>query len=125
MASGIGTAAHQGAVSRGTMTVLGGGIDVIYPRENADLYDRLVEGGALVAESPIGTQPQARNFPARNRIIAGLSLAVMVVEAAERSDSLITARLAGELGRQVMTVPGSPLIRAVAAPINYYATAPI
>ena len=79
------------------MAVLGGGIDVIYPRENADLYDRLVEGGALVAESPIGTQPQARNFPAHNRIIAGLSLAVVVVEAAERSGSLITARLPASL----------------------------
>ena len=107
------------------MAVLGGGIDVIYPRENADLYDRLVEGGALVAESPIGTQPQARNFPARNRIIAGLSLAVVVVEAAERSGSLITARLAGELGHEVMAVPGSPSIRAVAAAINYYATVPV
>ena len=108
MARGIDTAAHQGALSGGTVAVLGGGIDVIYPRENADLYDRLVEGGALVTESPVGNQPQARNFPARNRIIAGLSLAVVVVEAAERSGSLITARLAGELGREVMAVPGSP-----------------
>ena len=93
--------------------MLGGGIDVIYPGENAGLYDRLVEGGALVAESPIGTQPQARNFPARNRIIAGLSLGVVVVEAAERSGSLITARLAGELGREVMAVPGSHLRSAL------------
>lgn len=109
MARGIDTAAHDGALKSGTIAVLGGGVDVIYPRENEKLYHQLCESGALLAEAPLGTEPQARHFPRRNRIISGLSLGVIVVEAAIRSGSLITARLALEQGREVFAVPGSPL----------------
>jgi DNA processing protein len=109
MARGIDTAAHDGALKSGTLAVLGGGINIIYPRENEKLYRQLCESGALVAEAPLGTEPQARHFPRRNRIISGLSLGVIVVEAAIRSGSLITARLALEQGREVFAVPGSPL----------------
>jgi DNA processing protein len=89
--------------------VLGGGVDDVYPPEHADLYARLVERGAVVSESAVGRRAQARDFPRRNRIISGLSRAVVVVEAEMRSGSLITARLAGEQGREVFAVPGSPL----------------
>ncbi len=109
LARGIDAAAHAGSLETGTVAVLGGGIDVVYPGENAELYDRVAELGLLVAESPLGTQPQARHFPRRNRLISGLSLGVLVVEAALKSGSLITARLAGEQGREVFAVPGSPL----------------
>ena len=109
MARGIDTAAHDGALKSGTLAVLGGGVDVVYPRENEALYGRLCESGAILAEAPLGTEPQARHFPRRNRIISGLSLGVIVVEAAIRSGSLITARLAAEQGREVFAVPGSPL----------------
>jgi len=109
MARGIDAAAHEGALDGGTVAVLAGGPDVVYPEENRALYEQLVERGAIVAESPPGIVPQARHFPRRNRIISGLSLGIVVVEAAQRSGSLITARLANEQGREVMTVPGSPL----------------
>ena len=109
LARGIDAAAHSGAVDRGTAAVLAGGVDVIYPRENEALYREIAEKGLLVSEMPCGVQPQARHFPRRNRIISGLSLGVVVVEAALRSGSLITARYAGEQGRDVFAVPGSPL----------------
>jgi DNA processing protein len=92
MARGIDTAAHQGALKAGTIAVVGGGVDVVYPRENQPLYEDLLEQGAVIAEQPLGTQPIARHFPPRNRLISGLSLGVLVVEAAPRSGSLITAR---------------------------------
>ena len=110
-ARGIDTAAHQGALAADGITVaaLAGGIDVIYPPENAALYEQIREHGALSSEMPPGTQPTGRHFPRRNRIVSGLSLAVVVVEAAQRSGSLITARLAAEQGRDVLAIPGSPL----------------
>jgi DNA processing protein len=109
MARGIDAAAHEGALEGGTIAVVAGGPDVVYPEENGRLYGSIREHGAIVAESPPGLIPQARHFPRRNRIISGLSLGVVVVEAASRSGSLITARLANEQGREVMAVPGSPL----------------
>jgi DNA processing protein len=110
LARGIDAAAHEGSLASGTVAVLAGGIDVPYPPENRPLYDRIVgESGAAVAELPPGTEPKAQHFPRRNRIIAGLSLGVVVVEAALRSGSLITARLALEQGREIFSVPGSPL----------------
>ncbi|QJE73123.1 DNA-protecting protein DprA [Aerophototrophica crusticola] len=109
MARGIDTAAHLGAIAGGTAAVVAGGADVVYPPENKGLYEDLRHRGAIVAESPLGTEPQARHFPRRNRLISGLSLGVLVVEAALKSGSLITARLAGEQGRDVFAVPGSPL----------------
>ncbi len=109
MAKGIDTAAHQGALESGTLAVMGGGVDVIYPKQNAALYEDIVARGVVIAESTLGTVPQARHFPRRNRIISGLARGVVVVEAAPRSGSLITARLAGEQGREVFAVPGSPL----------------
>ena len=93
----------------GTVAVLGGGIDDIYPPEHGRLYETLVARGCVVSESPVGARAQARDFPRRNRLISGLSLAVVVVEAELKSGSLITARLAGEQGREVLAVPGSPL----------------
>ena len=109
MARGIDTAAHEGALGSGTCAVLAGGIDVVYPPENAALYERLKKEGAIVSEMPFGEQPQARHFPRRNRIISGLARGVIVVEAAEGSGSLITARFALEQNREVFAVPGSPL----------------
>jgi DNA processing protein len=88
---------------------MAGGVDVVYPPENKALAESIAEQGLLLSEMALGTEPQARHFPRRNRLISGLSLAVLVVEAAERSGSLITARLANEQGRQVLAVPGSPL----------------
>lgn len=109
LARGIDTAAHAGSLATGTVAVLGGGVDDIYPAENAALYAQIVEQGCVVSESPMGARAQARDFPRRNRIISGLSRGVIVVEAELRSGSLITARLAGEQGRDVFAVPGSPL----------------
>ncbi len=114
MARGIDAAAHEGALSVGhplgrTIAVVAGGLDVPYPPEHADLQRRIAAAGAVVTEAPPGTAPQASHFPRRNRIIAGLTLGVVVVEAAPRSGSLITARLAVEAGREVFAVPGSPL----------------
>ena len=109
MARGIDSAAHDGALASGTAAVLGGGVDDVYPAENAALYDRLAAEGCLVSESPIGHRAQAKDFPRRNRLISGLSLGVVVVEAEMRSGSLITARLAAEQGREVFAVPGSPI----------------
>jgi len=109
LARGIDTAAHEGSLSSGTVAVLAGGIDVVYPPENDRLQTRIAESGLLVSEMLPGTVPRGVHFPRRNRIISGASLGVVVVEAALRSGSLITARIAGEQGRDVFAVPGSPL----------------
>ena len=109
LARGIDTAAHAGALDGGTVGVVAGGPDVVYPPENEGLQRAVGERGLLLAEQPPGTEPRARHFPYRNRIIAGLAQATVVVEAAPRSGSLITARLAAEQGREVLAVPGSPL----------------
>ena len=109
LARGIDAAAHEGAMDTGTVAVLGGGVDDIYPPEHGGLYHRIAETGCVVSESEPGRRAVARDFPRRNRIISGLSRAVVVVEAELRSGSLITARLAAEQGREVLAVPGSPL----------------
>lgn len=109
LARGIDGAAHAGAIESGTIAVLAGGIDHIYPPEHAALHERIGETGLLLSEMPLGRTPTARDFPRRNRLISGLALGTLVVEAALRSGSLITARYAGEQGREVMAVPGSPL----------------
>jgi DNA processing protein len=110
LARGIDTAAHQGGLSTGTIAVFAGGLQRPYPPDNAVLADEIAgRGGALVSEMPFGWEPRAQDFPRRNRIIAGLSLGLVVVEAALRSGSLISARLATEMGRLVFAVPGSPL----------------
>lgn len=109
LARGIDTAAHTGSIESGTVAVIAGGIDVVYPPENRDLQAAIAERGLLIAEQPPATEPRARHFPYRNRIIAGLAMGTVVVEAAPKSGSLITARLAAEAGREVMAVPGSPL----------------
>lgn len=109
LARGIDAAAHQGALDTGTVAVLAGGVDDIYPPEHADLSAAIRGHGCLVSERPPGFAARAADFPRRNRIISGLSLGVIVVEAELRSGSLITARLAGEQGRDVFAVPGSPL----------------
>jgi DNA processing protein len=119
LARGIDAAAHEGALgacpegdrplTARTAAVVAGGLDEPYPPEHADLQRRIAETGAVVSEAPLGTVPQSRHFPRRNRVIAGLSLGVVVIEAAPRSGSLITARLAQEAGRELFAVPGSPL----------------
>lgn len=109
LARGIDAQAHLGSLDHGTVAVVAGGVDSIYPAENAELYARIVEAGAVISEQPFGLKPQGRHFPRRNRIISGLALGVVIVEASLRSGTLITARLAGEQGREVFAVPGSPL----------------
>ncbi|MBA3677973.1 MAG: DNA-protecting protein DprA [Sphingosinicella sp.] len=109
LARGIDTAAHDGSLEHGTIAVIAGGIDICYPPENADRQNAIAGQGLLIAEQPPGIEPRARHFPYRNRIIAGLAQALVVVEAAPKSGSLITARYAAEFGRDVMAVPGSPL----------------
>lgn len=109
LARGLDTAAHQGSLATGTIGVIASGIDIAFPPENRGLQDQVAEQGLLIAEQPPGSEPLARNFPHRNRVIAGLATGTVVVEAAPRSGSLITARLAAEAGRDVMAVPGSPL----------------
>ncbi|MBB5514423.1 DNA processing protein [Rubricella aquisinus] len=109
MARGIDRAAHMASLETGSIAVLAGGVDVVYPRQNSDLAAALSTRGLLLSEAPMGLQPLARHFPKRNRIIAGLSQATVLIEAAERSGSLITARMALEQGRDVMAVPGNPL----------------
>jgi len=109
LARGIDSAAHDGALATGTIGVIAGGIDIFYPPDNEERQKALYERGLVLAEMPPGTEPRARHFPYRNRIIAGMSSGTIVVEAAPRSGSLITARLAADAGREVMAVPGSPL----------------
>ncbi len=110
LARGIDAAAHEGAMRTGrTVAVIAGGLDMPYPPENAALQQRIAKNGAVVAEAPMGTAPIARHFPKRNRIIAGLSLGLVVIEAAARSGSLLTARMANEAGREIFAVPGAPL----------------
>lgn len=109
LARGIDTAAHEASIATGTVAVLAGGHDCIYPAENEPLLIRLLASGVALSEMPMGHEPRARDFPRRNRLIAGLALGVIVVEAAERSGSLITARMALEENREVFAVPGSPL----------------
>ncbi|MEY5038147.1 MAG: hypothetical protein RL472_1253 [Pseudomonadota bacterium] len=108
LARGIDTAAHEAALDTGTVAVMAGGVDVTYPEENAELARQIAAKGCLLSEQPMGLVPQTRHFPARNRIISGLSRAVVVVEAAARSGSLITARDAADQGREVLAVPGHP-----------------
>ena len=109
LARGIDAAAHEASLDLGTIAVVAGGIDVVYPREHADLQARIADAGAIVSEMPPGFQPRGQDFPRRNRIISGLSMGVIVIEAARRSGTLITARMAGEQGREVFAVPGHPL----------------
>jgi DNA processing protein len=108
LARGIDAVVHESTLTSGTIAVQAGGVDVIYPEENADLMRRIAAQGCLVSEQPMGMQPQARHFPLRNRIVSGLARAVVVVEAAARSGSLITARTALDQGRDVFAVPGHP-----------------
>lgn len=108
MARGIDTAAHLGALATGTVAIMGGGVDVCYPRENQYLYDELIQTGCVCTEVTAGTTPQARHFPRRNRIISGIARAIVVLEAGAKSGSLITARMALEQGRDVFAVPGAP-----------------
>ena len=109
LARGIDTAAHMAASEHGTIAVLAGGIDIVYPPENEELQHAIGERGLLISERSPGFSPRGKDFPRRNRLISGISLGVVVIEAAERSGSLITARFAGEQGREVFAVPGSPL----------------
>jgi DNA processing protein len=108
LARGIDAQAHRGALPTGTIACVAGGVDIAYPPENAALQDEIAAGGLLLSELPPGTEPQARHFPRRNRLIAGVARGLVVIEAASGSGSLITARLAGEAGREVMAVPGHP-----------------
>ena len=109
LARGIDTACHEAALDTGTVAVTAGGVDVIYPPENAELHEKIAERGAVISEMVPGLRPQAKHFPRRNRLISGMCYGSIVVEAAKRSGSLITARFALEQGREVFAVPGSPL----------------
>lgn len=109
LARGIDTVAHEASLATGTVAVIAGGLDRPYPQENAALVARIAEQGAVLTEMPLGWEPRARDFPRRNRLVSGLALGALVIEAAERSGSLITARLAAEQGREVLAIPGSPL----------------
>jgi DNA processing protein len=109
LARGIDAAAHRASLATGTVAVLAGGQDQVYPPDHASLADAILENGALISEMPLGWEPRARDFPRRNRLISGLAAGVVIVEAAKRSGSLITARFALEQGREVFAVPGSPL----------------
>lgn len=109
LARGIDTAAHEGSMATGTVAVMAGGLDVVYPPENQRLFDDVVAMGCAVSEMPPGTQPQASHFPRRNRIVSGMALGVVVVEANLKSGSLITARMAADQGREVFAVPGHPM----------------
>lgn len=109
LARGIDAVAHDATLESGTLAVVAGGVDIVYPPENAALTQAIAEKGAIVAEMPPGFQPRAKDFPRRNRIISGIALGVVVVEAAKRSGTLVTARLAAEQGREVFAVPGHPL----------------
>ncbi len=109
LARGIDSVAHEAALAHGTVAVLAGGIDIVYPPENADLQQAIGERGCLVTEMPLGVVPRAKDFPRRNRIISGIALGVLIVEAARRSGTLVTARFAAEQGREVFAVPGHPL----------------
>lgn len=108
LARGIDTAAHEGALESGTIAVMATGLDVTYPPENQDLYNKIKDGGLIITENPMGAKPYAAAFPRRNRIVSGLSKAVIVIEATKKSGSLITARMAGEQGREIFAVPGAP-----------------
>ncbi len=109
LARGIDAAAHRASLATGTIAVLAGGHERIYPAEHVELLQAILPMGAAVSEMPLAWEPRARDFPRRNRLISGLSIGVVIVEAARRSGSLITARMAGEQGREVFAVPGSPL----------------
>lgn len=109
LARGIDASAHRGSIASGTIAVIGGGIDNIYPPENAALYAEIAAAGAIISELPFGAEPHARSFPGRNRIIAGMSRGLLVVEASLKSGSLITAEYATDYGRDVFAVPGSPM----------------
>jgi DNA processing protein len=109
MARGIDAAAHNASLATGTIAVLAGGVDIVYPEENRGLYDKLTETGCIISDMPLGLEPFSKLFPRRNRLISGLSLGVIVVEAALQSGSLITAKMALDQGREVFAVPGSPL----------------
>jgi DNA processing protein len=109
LARGIDQAAHRASLDSGTLAVLAGGHDRVYPAEHEDLLETIVQSGAAISEMALGHVPRARDFPRRNRLISGVALGVVVVEAAHRSGSLITARIAAEQGREVFAVPGSPL----------------
>lgn len=109
LARGIDTAAHRGSLAGGTVAVIAGGIDNIYPPENEALYKEIAAAGAIISEAPFGTTPKARHFPSRNRVIAGMTRGVVVAEASEKSGSLITANFALDYGRDVFAVPGSPM----------------
>ena len=108
LARGIDSAAHEGALNTGTWAVVAGGADVVYPRENQGLYEKILKDGLIISENKLGTSPAAHHFPRRNRIVSGLSLGTVIVEANTKSGSLITARMAAEQGRDVYAVPGFP-----------------